>query len=60
MWLVTLFITFLGPIMKKIAYAVVTYVLTVSVLFYSIQVAPAELEALLLSHPDILDCAVIP
>jgi acyl-coenzyme A synthetase/AMP-(fatty) acid ligase len=25
-----------------------------------IQVAPAELEALLLSHPAILDCAVIP
>ena len=33
---------------------------TGSCLFCTFQVAPAELEELLLSHPDINDAAVIP
>lgn len=35
-------------------------VLLMDVWFFWIKVAPAELEALLLSHPAVLDCAVIP
>lgn len=40
----------------NVSYDVIFYICNVLVL----QVAPAELEALLLSHPNIVDAAIIP